>query len=59
MAIGAVAISLMMAIFGSVFGTAIHGLDIWQGFALYVSLGVLTLATMLTASALAMTRENF
>lgn len=59
MVIGAVTLSLTLALLGSFYGTAAIGLELWQSFALYVSLGFLTLSTLLMATFLSEIREDF
>lgn len=59
MAIGAVALSFLMAVLASFYGMAISGLGLWHGFALYVTLGFLTLATFLMATLLAELSERY
>ena len=58
MAIGAVALSVPVALFGSVYMSVLNGLLFWQGFAAYAIVGFLTLLSLLTLSALESARCN-
>lgn len=52
MAIGAVALSLPVALLGSVLVSVLNGLDLWQCFAAYSIVGFITLLLIVTASAI-------
>lgn len=58
MVIGAVAFSVPVALFGSVYMTVLNGLMFWQGFAAYAIVGFLTLLSVLTISAVESARCN-
>jgi hypothetical protein len=50
MAIGAVVLSLPVALFGSVYVSLLNGLVLWQGFAAYAILGFITLLLVFTVA---------
>ena len=52
MAIGAVALSFPLALFGSLYMSVLNGLMLWQGLAAYSLLGFLALSTIFLAAAL-------
>lgn len=55
MAIGAVALSLSIATFGSLWLSIMNGLALWQGVATYSALGIVVLLLILSVAALEVT----
>lgn len=58
MAIGAVAISLPVALFGSVYMTSLNGLLLWQGIAAYALVGFFALSAIFVAAAIETSERN-
>ena len=52
MAIGAVVLSLPVALLSSVYMSALHGLMLWQGFAAYTLVGFVVLLAIFVATAI-------